>query len=175
MRQKVLHFFARHGAAFLTGFGAGLLFLLALSFAVHSTSETEFCGSCHEMKAHLRELEGSTHWINRSGSRTGCAECHISPGLGGIVKAKINGLSEVFIHFTGRPEGARWESRRSELRARTIEELPQKNCTGCHRLDDAKPSSREAEVAHATITQHTRCLDCHSVEGLQFLVHNEEK
>lgn len=158
----------------LAGFAACLALLSLAWAAVHGTSQTSFCLSCHEMRDTGHELDASTHGRNRSGYRTQCADCHIAPGLGGMIAAKWKGLGELRVHLTepGRLAGEQWAARRGELKKRLLHEMPQANCTRCHDVMSMKPSTRDAEVAHKTITPRMRCLDCHSVEGLEFVVHN---
>ena len=156
------------------GFLAGMLFACLAAAGVHGSSETSFCASCHEMKDTYRELQASKHWKNRSGTESQCSDCHISRGLAGLIEAKWKGLGEVKVHFLGKPSQhpAEWGARRLEMRKRLVADMPQENCTGCHSVDRMVPSNREAEVAHKTITPGMRCLDCHSVEGLRYLVHD---
>lgn len=48
---------------------------------VHYTSTTEFCLSCHAMRAVGEEYRSSTHFRNASGVRAECEDCHIPPAL----------------------------------------------------------------------------------------------
>jgi nitrate/TMAO reductase-like tetraheme cytochrome c subunit len=55
-----------------------------------SFSETPgFCGMCHTMDPELKAYAMSPH------KDVNCAECHISPGLAGFVKAKANGTKQL--------------------------------------------------------------------------------
>jgi nitrate/TMAO reductase-like tetraheme cytochrome c subunit len=163
---------------YAVGFFAGfIIFSLTgalLLGTVHYTSTTSFCISCHEMKDTHRELMASGHGANRSGFRAECADCHISAGLSGMVRAKWTGLQELKIHVCENPgkDMTKWEARRQELKKKVAREMPNENCTKCHQIDAMRCSTKAGETAHRTITGETRCLDCHSVEGLQFLVHN---
>jgi len=156
------------------GFVSALLLLWLGASAVSGTSRTSFCLSCHEMADTGRELHASRHGRNPSGYVTQCAECHIAPGLAGLAAAKWKGLGELYVHVFhgGLLEGKAWGDRRKAMRARLVREMPQESCTRCHDLARMKPSTREGEVAHKTITPRMRCLDCHSVEGLRSLVHD---
>jgi len=154
---------------------AGAFLLLLLQGFIHATSDMPFCASCHEMDDHVRELKSSTHWNNRNGYHTKCAECHISPGFAGMVEAKWKGLHEVIVHYADNPlrNPEKWRNRRNELRKKVVREMPQSVCIKCHDVDSMKPSTKEAEKAHSTITPKMKCLDCHSVEGQSYLVHNK--
>lgn len=176
MIKRVLKkLFTRQTLYYAAALVIGAFLLLLFQGFVHATSETSFCMSCHEMKDHMRELKASTHWSNRDGYHTECAECHINAGFAGMVEAKWKGLHEVVVHFTDNPEKnpEKWRNRRTELRKKVVREMPQATCVKCHDLNSMEPSTRNAEKAHSTITPQMRCLDCHSVEGMKFLVHNK--
>jgi nitrate/TMAO reductase-like tetraheme cytochrome c subunit len=160
--------------AWLAGFCSALVFVWLGASAVLGTSRDAFCVSCHEMSAAGRQLDTSSHGKNRSGRMAQCADCHIAPGVGGLVKAKWKGLGIAAVHFfqRSRVTGEQWELRRLELRKDLERQLPQESCVCCHDRSRMKPSTREAEIAHKVITPNMRCLDCHSVEGLGRLVHN---
>ncbi|MDQ7823258.1 MAG: NapC/NirT family cytochrome c [Candidatus Eremiobacteraeota bacterium] len=174
MMRKIRDFVKTRGLLCAAAFFAGVLFLYLALFSIEWTSKTSFCMKCHEMRETLGELEHSSHWINRSGYQVHCRECHITPGTAGMVKAKMNGLREVAVHFAEQPSKhqEKWRARRLELREKLAKELPQQNCTRCHDLATMVPSTKEAVKAHDTITGKMRCLDCHSVRGLTRLVHS---
>ena len=76
----------------------GLLVLLVLfgaaafagSITVNEYTESAaFCGRCHTMGPELKAYEMSSH------REVPCARCHVSPGVRGFVKAKINGTRQV--------------------------------------------------------------------------------
>jgi len=161
----------------ITGVLAGVFIVWVISFSSSKTSETSFCLICHEMKYTMKELENSKHWKNRSGYMTQCSDCHISPGVAGMVEAKWRGMEKVKIHFLEKPflDEGKWADRRKYLKGKVQDEMPQINCTRCHDIDNMQPSSREAEKAHKTITSQMRCLDCHSIEGLEYLIHNSQR
>jgi len=85
--------------------GIFVLFLLIAGFgsvvtvggtAAVSFSETPgFCGMCHTMDPELKAYAMSPH------NEVTCAECHINPGLGGFVKAKVNGTKQLIGVITG--------------------------------------------------------------------------
>ena len=59
-------------------------------------SETPaFCGSCHTMDPELKAYAMSPH------SQVPCAACHVNPGIGGFVSAKVNGTKQLFDIVTG--------------------------------------------------------------------------
>jgi nitrate/TMAO reductase-like tetraheme cytochrome c subunit len=174
-------FYAEKIRPHLAAFMAGALFAVIVAgmayAAIHGTSKTSFCLSCHEMQQTEGELARSGHGMNRSGLRIECADCHITPGIAGMVKAKWTGLQEMKIHILENPskDSEKWADRRQKLRRKVAREMPQQNCLHCHDLGRMKGISPATETAHRTITADMRCLDCHSVEGMNYLVHNPEK
>lgn len=59
--------------------------------AVRYMETTNFCGStCHVMKPEYTAYEVSPH------SKVECVACHVGPGASGFVRAKLNGVRQVF-------------------------------------------------------------------------------
>ena len=79
--------------------GAGILLMTALgSFGSYqATKSVTFCGqACHQpMEPQFIAYQHSPH------ARVGCTECHIGTGAGNFVKAKFNGLHQVFATLSG--------------------------------------------------------------------------
>jgi nitrate/TMAO reductase-like tetraheme cytochrome c subunit len=79
--------------------GLLLLFFLVAGFGsmvtvgglvtVHYTETASFCGRCHTMGPELKAYQLSAH------REVSCTECHVEPGVGGFVKAKINGTRQL--------------------------------------------------------------------------------
>lgn len=79
----------------------GLIFLFALVIFLVSgggllyTNRSDFCSSCHTMKISYET------WMISSHKNVGCVDCHIEPGIGNFIEAKIirggnDLISEVF-------------------------------------------------------------------------------
>jgi nitrate/TMAO reductase-like tetraheme cytochrome c subunit len=76
------------------GFGAAASYggVTAVSF-----SETPaFCGLCHTMAPELKAYQMSPH------KDVACAACHVGPGVGGFVEAKLNGTIQLAEVITGK-------------------------------------------------------------------------
>jgi nitrate/TMAO reductase-like tetraheme cytochrome c subunit len=59
-------------------------------------TETEgFCSKCHTMAPEVKAYERSVH------RDVACGECHVGPGIGGLVKAKLNGMRQTLELLTG--------------------------------------------------------------------------
>jgi len=71
--------------------------LLASSGGFIAVSEqTGFCNSCHIMHPYYTSWQQSRH------SEVNCLECHVRPGVSGIVRAKLNGLAQAVDCSLGR-------------------------------------------------------------------------
>jgi cytochrome c-type protein NapC len=147
---------------------AGLLVLpLLISSAnlhagLHESSQTRFCLSCHEMQRHgmslfadNRQALAAVHYQNRLIDRDEtCYQCHKDYALFGDLKAKLNGLRHVWVHYIGKipEEPALYQPYKSA------------NCLHCH--DDARrfveaPAHRP--VLEALYRGQASCLGCHTV------------
>lgn len=80
---------------FLLVGGAGAVATVGGVLTVNYTETSSFCGRCHTMGPELKAYQQSAH------REVACAECHVAPGLGGFVKAKINGTKQLAQVITG--------------------------------------------------------------------------
>jgi cytochrome c-type protein NapC len=130
------------------------------SYAVKASSTTEFCLECHEMGDYGRSLFvddrtvlPATHYQNRLVDRdSACYACHTNYAMFGDVKAKLNGLKHVYVHYLGEIP--------TELEL--YEPYPNYNCLHCHedgrRYIEAAPHADKLEVL---ASGETSCLECH--------------
>jgi nitrate/TMAO reductase-like tetraheme cytochrome c subunit len=86
-RGVVLFAFLVTGTALAAGYGA--------MGAVHYSESIGFCSLCHSMAPEEKGLAASAH------ANVTCGECHVSPGVGGFVKAKLNGTRQLVEYVTG--------------------------------------------------------------------------
>ena len=63
--------------------------------AIGWTDTAGFCGRCHQMSPELAAYDAGPH------RDVACAECHVEPGVGGWVKAKLNGTRQLIEVLTG--------------------------------------------------------------------------
>lgn len=129
---------------------------------VKRSSETTFCVSCHEMEDYGKSLFvdnpeslPAVHYQQRLISRDQtCYACHADYAMFGDVKAKLNGLQHVWVHYgPGAPE-------KIEL----YQPYPNYNCLRCH--DDARGFLEVPVHAQHAAELHTgerSCLSCHDV------------
>lgn len=178
----VLYFASDHLAGSRAGRLAMLLGVLCLPFAALFTgathaydqsSSTEFCLSCHEMQRHGTSmfLDDPTvlpavHYQSRLVDRDhACFECHTNYAMFGNLRAKVDGLRHVWVHYMEEPP------QKFEL----YEPYPNRNCLHCH--DDARDFIEAAphrDQLAALYGGEVSCLECHkSGHGLPRLDEGE--
>lgn len=129
------------------------------------SSSTEFCMQCHEMRDYGKSLfiddRGSmpaVHYQKRLIDREKtCFECHTDYAMFGDVKAKMNGLRHVWVHFLGDVPAT------FELYA----PYPNSNCLHCHEdsrayLEAGGHRDKFAALAAGELS----CLTCHGGHDL---------
>ncbi|NIA16730.1 MAG: hypothetical protein GWO86_00100 [Planctomycetes bacterium] len=67
-----------------------------MGISIVATGQPGFCNSCHIMNRYYSSWEKSSH------SEVECLECHLTPGVMGLIKGKINGLSQAIDCIVGR-------------------------------------------------------------------------
>lgn len=134
----------------------------SVSSGIHESSRTSFCLSCHEMERHgmslfadNRAALAATHYQNRLVEREEtCYSCHTDYAMFGGVKAKLNGLRHVWVHYFGKVP------KKIEL----YQPYPSANCLHCHedarRFVEAPPHQ---PILGALYGGSTSCLGCHNV------------
>lgn len=66
--------------------------------AIPLTNQPEFCASCHTLKPSYDS------WVKSSHRDVTCVDCHVRPGLRGLIEDKIfAGIEDVVITFFGTP------------------------------------------------------------------------
>src|SRR3972149_4941465 len=125
-------------AALVLVLGAlGTFSLLGAPSVIAWTETADFCGRCHTMGPELTAHTNGPH------SDVTCGECHVSPGVEGWVRAKINGTRQLVEIVLGTfPE---------PIPPPDHDSLPppQETCQRCHSLD------RVGTAALLTRTQYT--------------------
>lgn len=133
-----------------------------VSYGFQESSQTRFCLSCHEMQAYGQSLFvdnkfalSATHYQNRliDRDRT-CYTCHADYGMFGDLKAKMNGLRHVWVHYLGD----------IPKKPTLYEAYSSRNCLHCH--DDARrfqESPAHRPVLDELYAGTKSCLGCHTV------------
>jgi len=103
---------------------ASLFFLLVTAIGsyetYHVTKSTQFCGqACHTvMEPHYVAYQNSPH------AQVECTVCHVAPGAEGFVKAKFNGVHQVYATLLDKLE--------RPIAAHDKINIDQKRCEQCH-------------------------------------------
>ncbi len=148
----------------LAGVGAGTVFSYGVSF----TESTEFCTSCHSMQTNLEEYEDSYHFLNASGVRAGCSDCHVPKDFFPKMRAKLIATKDIYHEIMGTidtPE--KFEARRWHLANRVWDRMERSNsreCHSCHTFTamDLTEQGRSARSRHAKAEDKgMTCIDCH--------------
>lgn len=132
-----------------------LVFVLLTASAAWYTSRSEFCDSCHNMEPYYASWERSAHHDVK------CVECHMTPGFGGKIRGKMQGLVQLTKYVT-KTEGPRPHAQILDL-----------SClrAGCHekRLLNGRVDFRGLSFDHKPHIDdegsrglHLRCTSCHS-------------
>ncbi|MHC4762171.1 MAG: NapC/NirT family cytochrome c [Planctomycetota bacterium] len=100
-----------------------LVFVLIALFSIISielTSQPGFCNSCHIMNPYYDNWKVSSH------SEVSCINCHLQPGLAGLIKGKINGFAQSIDCLVGR------------IGTKPNATVTDDSClrTGCHDIDE---------------------------------------
>ena len=151
--------------------GVGAIGLGVANFALHETSTTEFCFSCHSHEVNIRaEYEASSHFSNRTGVRTECADCHLPKGNWfETVAYKMVVSLDIIPEVMGKvdtPE--KWEAHRGEMAESVWAEYranDSRYCRTCHTreaMDLAQQSQMAAGVHNNPAAIGNTCIDCHA-------------
>ncbi len=154
----------------IVGFFGGAIFLGGVHWALAMTSTEQFCISCHEMRDHSYvDLQKTIHFVNRTGTRAVCTDCHVPHEFFRKIGAKIVATKDLFFHFTGKidtPE--KYEAHRLEMALSVWETLKandSRECRNCHQnvWTDTSEEFGGAARHHkqALRAGNMTCIDCH--------------
>lgn len=158
-------------ALLLVGLVAGIGSVVAFNVTMAATSTEAFCtDSCHEMTDNPGYmLEGTTHFMNKSGVRPTCADCHVPKEFIPKMIRKIEASREVWGSITGMidtPE--KYAAHAPKMKAREIARLKandSQECRNCHEVDKMLLSMQTAKAQeyHQRAEQQGKtCIDCHA-------------
>ena len=157
----------------LAGLG-GLVMGLSLmvvfnSFWVRSSSN-DSCMSCHAHPESDISYKQSYHYINGSGTKTDCAQCHLPPKgtfRHAYTKARM-GIKDVWSHLTKDSESINWD-RKGELEyAQNI--VFNESCKDCHINLYPEGITDDGITAHLYYDDNEQklnlqCISCHLDAG----------
>ncbi len=166
-----------------TVFGlSGVALVAVTNKAVIWSSSDAFCGTfCHSMTWASAAYHQGPHYINASGVRASCGQCHIPYDSGHATATeyvkmllfKGNRGAKDFWNETHKTIATKeaWEKRRPQLQTEFERYMQAHNyitCRGCHVLDAfGGPRSQMRVLIHKDVikTNDVSCLQCHSNVG----------
>jgi cytochrome c-type protein NapC len=157
------------GTVVVTGGIAGVLFWGAFNWAMELSSTEAFCVSCHEMRNTVyKELKETVHFLNRTGVRATCSDCHVPKEWHYKVIRKIQATNELYHKIIGSidtPE--QFEAQRLALAQHvwaTMKATDSRECRNCHSKEsmDLATQNRLAQRMHRAATEKGQtCIECH--------------
>ncbi|SQB79900.1 cytochrome C-type protein [Escherichia coli] len=143
--------------------------LLLAQKALHKTSDTAFCLSCHSMSKPFEEYQGTVHFSNQKGIRAECADCHIPKSGMDYLFAKLKASKDIYHEFvSGKIDSDdKFEAHRQEMAETVWKELKATDsatCRSCHSFDamDISSQSESAQKMHNKAQKDGEtCIDCH--------------
>ena len=166
------------GTLVVAGGIAGVLFWGAFNWAMELSNTEAFCVSCHEMRNTVyKELKESAHFLNRTGVRATCSDCHVPKQWHYKVIRKIQATNELYHKIIGTidtPE--KFETQRLALAQNvwtTMKATDSRECRNCHSKEsmDLTTQNRLAQRMHrAALEKGQTCIECH-----QGIAHNLPK
>ena len=151
------------------GFIAGIIFWGGFNTGLEATNRLDFCISCHEMRDNVyQEYKTTIHYINRTGVRAICSDCHVPHDWTYKMLRKMKASFEVWGHLTGYIDTKeKFESHRLEL-ARDewarMKAADSRECRNCHTWEGMNPEVQHpsARTSHASAqAEGQTCIDCH--------------
>lgn len=149
-------------------FSVSVLFLLGFDRTLDYTDTTEFCTSCHSQKIPYEEYRESLHYVNLSGVRTGCADCHVPKELGPKLLAKVLAAKDVYHEIIGTIDTReKFEAHRWRMANRVWEKMhstDSRECRSCHTVDamDLAAQDSTARKKHRNAEERGQtCIECH--------------
>ena len=126
------------------GFGLFVVLCGIAGYALHATSSTEFCMSCHEMTPYRKELRFSSHAKDKDGKEIGCPQCHLPLGAGPrfLAVKMYSGIKDFAVHHWSKPAGLN----RAQAQAAARRFVDDANCLACHQ-DLSKNAKNDAPVS----------------------------
>jgi nitrate/TMAO reductase-like tetraheme cytochrome c subunit len=133
-----------------------------------STSGTEFCISCHEMKQNFDEYAKTVHYKNREGVQAQCSDCHVPKSFAPKMMAKVVAVKDVVHHVLGTigtPE--KYAAHKLDMAQRVwakMEANGSAQCRSCHNFQamDFDQQGRRSRMKHeASMQDGKTCISCH--------------
>lgn len=154
----------------LLAFGMGILALGATNHLFSATSSNEFCYKCHSHDTFVRpEYEASSHFLNATGIRVMCADCHLpKDSWFDLAYTKMVVSFDVIPELQGKIDtAAKFEAHRAEMAEtvwRQYKDNDSRLCRSCHMVEamDFDAQGRIAARLHRRAQENGEtCIECH--------------
>ena len=151
------------------GFFGGIIFWGAFNTGLEATNTLEFCTSCHEMRDNVYpESKETIHYMNRTGVRATCPDCHVPHDWPHKIKRKMKAIFEVWGKITGSIDTReKFEAKRMELATHEWTRMQangSRECRNCHNFD-AMSSELQKQTPYKkhmkARDEGKTCIDCH--------------
>lgn len=171
MKTKTGRFLARFSAVTLVvgAFICGIVFWGGFNWAMELTNVESFCISCHEMRDNVyQEYKATIHYVNRTGVRATCPDCHVPKEWIHKVVRKIRASNEVYHKLIGSIDTReKFEAKRIVLAQHVWDAMKatdSRECRNCHdfkSMDYGVQGRRAANMHAAGFAEGKTCIDCH--------------
>ena len=161
----------KHTVATVIGvsFIAGIIFWGGFNTAMEATNNETFCISCHEMRDNVyQEYRNTIHYVNRTGVRATCPDCHVPREWVHKVVRKIQATNELYHKVMGSIDTReKFEAKRLELARHvwaSMKRTDSRECRNCHDYEsmDLAAQGRRAVDQHSKgLAEGKTCIDCH--------------
>jgi trimethylamine-N-oxide reductase (cytochrome c), cytochrome c-type subunit TorC len=148
----------------------GAIGLGGVNWAVHETSSTAFCLSCHSHQQFIKpEYEASSHFKNEVGVRAQCADCHLPhDNWFELMFTKVLVSKDLIGEAMGKiSTRERYEAHRGEMAQTVWRQLVangSKFCRSCHNFEAMDLTAQGGATArnHKKAMQTgMTCVECH--------------
>jgi formylglycine-generating enzyme required for sulfatase activity len=145
---------------------AGMVAMMGLNYAWVASSKDESCMACHVHPEAEQSWRQSSHYVNGSGTKTSCAECHLPP-TGSIdyvlAKARMGG-KDIMAYIFKNKEKIDWAAKGELENARKI--VYNESCLACHHQLFPEGITDDGVTAHLYWEENAEkldmnCIDCH--------------
>lgn len=136
---------------------------------LEATNRMEFCVSCHEMRDNVyAEYQKSPHYLNASGVRATCPDCHVPKDWTHKLIRKVQASGELFHWAIGSVDSReKFVDKRHALAKREWQRMrdsDSRECRNCHSfeaMDFHKQSMKAARAMRDAARAGGTCIDCH--------------
>jgi cytochrome c-type protein NapC len=147
-------------------FVSGILFWGAFNWSLELTNTESFCVSCHEMSDNiLPEYKKSVHFLNVSGVRATCPDCHVPKKWVDKVVRKVGATNELMHKVLGSIDTReKFLTKRMTLASYvwdTMKSNDSLECRNCHELTFMAAASTNNKAHARAVKSSMTCIDCH--------------